>query len=462
MTRSSRLTRRRFLEVAGAGALAAGFPTILVSCGSGSSSQPSPTGQSTKAQPGTLSVFISKDTARPQQQQQLMDLIKQRFTQQNPGSTFTWDTYASAAEEQTKLETSAAAQEGPDIFEFGSTVVPTAYASGAFETITDSMWGQLGGKSAFFQPQLTMSGPSPNKLIAVPWSGNPFAFVYNKELFAAAGIKEPPKTWDDFVAAGKEITNGKDVWGTAMSPADGFDPWHKVWLFATQAGGKLMDDAGKKGLLDSDAAVEACAFWLDWMARHKIASTQNATFQVANELKAFAGGKIGMQVMTGPGGIPTYDQGAVAGKYAYTIGPTVPFGMRSLPKSGKPAQGFVSGQYLTIFKYSKNPALALELIKVMTSPEIQYQLFKLRAQQPVVLETFTKYPDAKLTPWDALYDAELKSYPTPFVGAWLPLEVVLGKAINKMAQQIGVTGSYSKDELKAALTQANQQLAASI
>jgi hypothetical protein len=39
---------------------------------------------------------------------------------------------------------------------------------------------------------------------------------------------------------------------------------------------------------------------------------------------------------------------------------------------------------------------------------------------------------------------------------------VLGKAINKMAQQIGVTGSYSKDELKAALTQANQQLQASI
>ena len=45
--------------------------------------------------------------------------------------------------------------------------------------------------------------------------------------------------------------------------------------------------------------------------------------------------------------------------------------------------------------YSKDPDLAVQLIKVMTSPDIQYQLFKLRAQQPVVLETFTKYPDAK-------------------------------------------------------------------
>lgn len=460
MSANVRLTRRRFLEVAGAGTLAAGFPGIMAACGN-SSSQPSTTTQG-KAQPGTLSIFIGKDTAHPQQQSQLMDLIQQKFQAQNPGSSFTWDTYASAAEEQTKLETSAAAHEGPDIFEFGSTVVPTGYASGAFEVITSSMWNELGGKSAFFQPQLAMSGPSPDKLIGVPWSGNPFAFVYNKQLFDAAGIKEPPKTWDDFISIGKEITNGKDVWGTGMAPADGFDPWHKIWLFVTQMGGQLMDSTGKKGLLDSDVSVEACSFWLDWMAKYKIASTQNATFTGANESKAMAGGKVGMQVMVGPGGIPTYDQGAIAGHYAFADGPTVPVGMKSLPKGGKPAQGFVSGQYLTIFKYSKNPELALQLIKVMTSPDIQYQLFKLRAQQPVVLETFTKYPDAKLAPWDALYDAELKSFPTPFFGSWAQLEVVLGKAINQMAQQIGVTGTYSKDALKAALTTANQQLEASL
>jgi multiple sugar transport system substrate-binding protein len=460
MSTNVRLTRRRFLEVAGAGTLAAGLPGILAACGN-SSTQQSTTTQ-TKAQPGTLSIFIGKDTGHPQQQSQLMDMIQQKFQAANPGSSFTWDTYASAAEEQTKLETSAAAHAGPDIFEFGSTVVPTGYASGAFEVITNSMWSELGGKSAFFQPQLTMSGPSPDKLIGVPWSGNPFAFVYNKELFDAAGIKEPPKTWDDFISIGKEITNGKDVWGTGMAPADGFDPWHKIWLFVTQMGGTLMDSTGKKGLLDSDVSVEACSFWLDWMAKYKIASQQNATFTGANESKAMAGGKVGMQVMTGPGGIPTYDQGAIAGHYAFADGPTVPIGMKSLPKGGKPAQGFVSGQYLTIFKYSKNPDLALQLIKVMTSPDIQYQLFKLRAQQPVVLETFTKYPDAKLAPWDALYDTELKSYSTPFFGSWAQLEVVLGKAINQMAQQIGVTGSYSKDALKAALTTANQQLEASL
>src|SRR5215470_16743982 len=460
MSANLRLTRRRFLEVAGAGTLAAGFPGILAACGN-SSSQPSAT--QTKAQPGTLVVYNSKDTAHPQQQSQLMDLIKQRFEQENQGSTFTWDTYASAAEEQTKLETAAAARQGPDIFEFGSTLVPTAYATNAFEVITNDLWDRVGGKKIFFAPQLTMSGPSPDKLIAIPETANPFAFLYNKKLFQDAGISKTPTTWNEFIDTAKALTNpAAGQWGVAMAPADGFDPWHKIWLFGIQKGVDLMDKTGKKGLLDSEGVVTACAFWLDWMARFKIASRQNATFKGADETKAFATGKIGMSVMTGPGGIVSFDKSPVAGQYAYTTGPTVPYGMSSMPSGGKPAQGFVSGQYLTIFKYSQNKDLAMELIKIIVTPEIQYQFFNLRKQQPVVLETFNKYAELKQTPWDAFYQAELKAYPTPFFGSWGQLEVVLGQAINKMAAQIGVTGSYNMDDLRAALKQANQQLQASI
>lgn len=453
-----KLTRRRFLEVAGMGAAAAAtVPGFLEACAQTTSSPATGT-----PRPATLSLFIAKDTAHPQQQAQLMDMIKAQFEKENPGSSFTYDTYASAAEETTKLETASAAQEGPDIFEFGSTVVPTAYATGSFEVFTDDMWNHLGGKKIFLQPQLTMSGPSPNKLIAVPVSGNPWAMVHNKAMFQAAGINSVPTNWNDFVAAAKEMTNGTDQWGTSMAPADGFDPWHKIWLFVTQLGGQLMDSTGKKGLLDSAEAVEACAFWLDWMAKFKIAARQDAAFKGADEVKAFATGRIGMSVMTGPGGIVTWDNSPVAGQYEFTLGPTVPYGMSSLPPGGKPAQGFVSGQYYTLFKYSKNQELALNLLKVVVSPDIQYQYFKLRKQQPVVLGAFDKYPELKQGNYGALYDAALKAYPTPFFSAWGPLEVEVGKAINKMAAEIAATGSYSSADLKAALTQVNQELQASL
>src|SRR5258708_25020568 len=197
------VTRRRFLQVAGMGTAASvAVPGFLEACAQ-SASAPS-TGS---PKPATLSLYIAKDTARPQAQAQLMNMIKSKFEEENPGSSFTYDTYASAGEETTKLETSSAAQEGPDIFEFGSTLVPTAYATGSFEILTSDMWNHIGRKGIFFPPQLTMSGPSPDKLIAVPVSGNPWAMVHNKAMLQAAGISNVPTTWNDFIDPANAAAN---------------------------------------------------------------------------------------------------------------------------------------------------------------------------------------------------------------------------------------------------------------
>lgn len=456
-SRPKKLTRRQFMQAAGVGAMALGFPTVLSSCGQG------PSGGGGGGGTGSISLLVAKDTAHPQNQTAIMDAVKKKFLDKHPNATFSWDTYASADEEVTKLETAASSREGPDIFEFGSTVVPTGYATGAFEVISDSMWNELGGKKAFIQAQLSLSGPSPNKLVAVPVTANPFALVYNKRMFDAAGITKPPTTWTEFISTAQAVTKpDKEQWGVAMAPADGFDPWHKVWLFTVQLGGQMITPDGKKALLDSPEVVEASAFWLDWMAKYKIASPQNATFKGADQIKAFAAQKAAMLVMQGPGGIVTFDQSPVAGGYAWAEDPTVPYGMSSLPPHGKPAQGFVSGQYWTIFKYSKSKDLALELIKIYTSPEIQYQLWKLRGQTPVILDTFKKYPDTKQPPWNTFVTAEEKSYPTPFLGSWGQLEVVIGRAINQMAAKIATSGGYTMSDLKVALTAANQQLQASL
>lgn len=464
-TGSPRLSRRRFLGSAALGAGSLAFPSILLACGGGSGGGGggSAGGSGGGSMTGQITAWVGKDNAHPQQQQQLLSQITAEFAKQHPGATVSFETWASAGEELTKLETAAASHQGPDIFEFGSTLVPTAFATGAFETVTDSMWRELGGRDSFFAPQLTMSGPTPGKDIAVPVTGNPYALVYNTKIFDAAGIKKPPATWNEFVDIAKQVTNpGKNQWGTTMATGDQTDPWHKIWLFVTQLGGQLLSSDGKKGLLDSDQVVEATSFWLDWMARYKIASTQNATYTVPEALKAFAAGNSAMMVMEGPGDMVTLDASPIAGQYAWVPGPTVPYGMSKMPKNGKPAQGFVSGQYWTIFKYSPHRQLALDLIKIYVSPAIQYQTWKLRGQQPVVLKTFDQYPETKKGSWATFYDAESKAYPTEFSGSFGQLEVVLVQALNKLAAGIATSGTYSKDQVKQALTAANQQLTASL
>ncbi|HEV7214706.1 MAG TPA: ABC transporter substrate-binding protein, partial [Chloroflexota bacterium] len=60
-----------------------------------------------------------------------MKILIASFQQGNSGVKVAYNAYSSAAEESTKIETSVASNSGPDIFEFGSTVIPTASATGA-------------------------------------------------------------------------------------------------------------------------------------------------------------------------------------------------------------------------------------------------------------------------------------------------------------------------------------------
>ena len=457
MAESNGLSRRQFLKAVGAGAVGASLPPLLAACGG----QPGSSAPAAQNRPATLLVYTNKFNTDPQAQVALMDLITREFQKQYSQVKVNFDTYATSAEEVTKLETAAVSHVGPDIFEFGSTLVSTANATGAFAPITGPMWDRLGGKNAFFGPQLTMSGPAPDRLMAIPEYANPMGLLINRRMMADAGVSRPPTTWDEFIADAQKITNpAKDQWGATMAPGDGFQPWHLVWLFTTQLGGKLMDES--KAYLDSPEVFKAASFWLDWMAKFKIVSRSNATFKGVEALRFFSEGKAAMYADQGPSPIRTLDTSKVAKEYAYAPTPTIPYGMTALPPGGKPAQGFVAGQYLTIFKFSQNQDLALELIKVITSPPIQHEIWKAYGYLPVNLQTYEDFPELKQSPWNTFYTAEENAYPTPFVGNWGQLQVVVGRAINKAASQIATTGSYNPDDLKKSLAEANRELEASI
>ena len=445
-----RARRGRIFRNLGVALFCAALPWLLI-------------GRASPAAPVTLSLFINKIPSNPEGQDAVMEILIRAFQGQHPNVKVTYDTYASAGQELTKLETAAASHVGPDIFEFGSTLMPTAYATGAFEVLTAEMWDRVGGEKKFLKPQLTMSGPAPGKYIGIPEYANTFALVYNTRMFKEAGIARPPAGWTEFVADAQKLTDPqKDQWGVAIAPADSFQPWHLIWLFATQLGGQLMDSTGNKGLLDAPEVVKASGFWLDWIAKFHIAAKSNVTYKGPDQLFAFANGKAAMLVMVGPGLIPTLNKSAVAKEYAFAPDPTIPYGMTTLPPRGKPAQSFVAGQYVSVFKYSKNRDLALDLIKLWTSTPIQYQFWKLLGFLPVTPDAYAKYPELNQPPWDTFRAGIEHGYPTPFFGSWGQLEVVLEHAIGKIAAQIGTTGSYTQEDLKKALAQANQELEASL
>src|SRR5256885_338088 len=250
-------------------------------------------GGSSSSQGQTLHVLIGYNSTYPAQQKQWMQQTGSEF-QKATGSTIAWDTYSSSNEEQTKLQTSVVSGNGPDIFSFGTTFVPTAQATKGFTTLTDQDWQAVGGKGRFFKQQLTMSGASPDQLIAVPWVMRPFAMVYNKDLFQKAGITTTPTTWTQFVQDAQKMTDSSaGVYGAEIDPSDSFDPWKIWWMFAEQMGGDFISKDLKTAQMNTPQAVQAVKFWFDWAIQYKIVDPNSFGGENWGALKGFANTKEG-------------------------------------------------------------------------------------------------------------------------------------------------------------------------
>ncbi|MBO0781475.1 MAG: extracellular solute-binding protein [Ktedonobacteraceae bacterium] len=428
------------------------LPLILAACGG------SPNGANGSGQ--TLHVLIGINTTYPTQQKQWMQQINNDFHKAT-GATVVFDTYNGSNEEQTKLQSAVVSGSGPDIFSLGTTFVPTAQATKGFTVLSDDDWKLVGGKDRFFKQQLTMSGSSPDQLIAVPWVMRPFAMVYNTELFQKAGITAPPKTWTEFVDDAKKTTNSsKGIYGAEVDPSDSFDPWKIWWTFVEQMGSNFLSKDSKTAQMNTPEAVKAVQFWFDWVTTHKIADPNSMTWKAADAVSAFSNGKVGMQIMVTPTVTPTLQKSTVAGKYAFAPMPTIPYGMQQRPANGVPAATIVSGDMLAVADYSPVKDLAFKFINLVTDDQHQLAWTKTFGDLPanVAAANSLASKDAQTA---AFIQAEQGATPTPFAGIWGPLEVSLAGVSSKLANEVA-TNHYSPSHVKPLLDQANQQIQSQI
>src|SRR5579884_1611311 len=421
---------------------------VLAACGGGSGST-SGSGQ-------TLHVLVGINPTYPTQQKQWFQQIGSEF-QKATGATIAWDTYNGSNEEQTRLQTAIVSGSGPDIFSFGTTFVPTAQATKGFTVLTDQDWQAVGGKDRFFKQQLTMAGSSPSQLIAVPWVMRPFAMVYNKDLFQKAGITAPPTTWTQFVEDAQKMTNpSAGVYGAEIDPSDSFDPWKIWWMFSEQMGSNFLSPDLKTAQMNTPQAVNAVKFWFDWVTTYKIADPASMSWKSPDAIRAFDNGKVGMLIMITPTITPTLQKSAVAGKYAFAPMPTIPYGMQQRPAGSQPAATIVSGDMLAVADYSNVKDLAFKFINLVTDYQHQIQWTQTFGDLPANVSAANALA-SKDPATAAFVQAEAGATPTPFSGAWGPLEVALAGVSSKLANEIA-TNHYDPSHIKPLLDQANQQI----
>jgi len=95
---------------------------------------------------------------------------------------------------------------GPDVLNIGNTWSASLQATGAFTQFDDATMAKIGGKDRFLSGSLSATGAPGKPPTAVPLYSLAYGLYYNKKQFAAAGISQPPATWDELVADGKKLT----------------------------------------------------------------------------------------------------------------------------------------------------------------------------------------------------------------------------------------------------------------
>ena len=137
------------------------------------------------------------------------------------------------------------------------------------------------------------------KVIGIPAVVDNLAVVYNKTLFAKAGLQPPGPdwTWQEFVADAKKLTNPAiKQFGTAyVTPGTEDTVWHWEALL-WEAGGQLLTPDNKKAAFDSAAGLASLNTLRTMSVTDKSMYLDPSDSAYSN---LFNSGKIGMLV-TGP------------------------------------------------------------------------------------------------------------------------------------------------------------------
>jgi multiple sugar transport system substrate-binding protein len=157
------------------------------------------------------------------------------------------------------------------------------------------------------------------KVIGVPALVDNLAVVYNKTLFAQAGLQPPGPgwTWAQFEADAKKLTSAASKqYGTAyVTPGTEDTVWHWEALL-WEAGGRLLTADNKKAAFNSQAGLTSLSA-LRTMAVTDKSMYLDPTDQAYTNL--FNSGRVGMLV-TGPWDLSTF----TSVKYGVQVMPSFP------------------------------------------------------------------------------------------------------------------------------------------
>ncbi|MEO3813670.1 extracellular solute-binding protein [Sphaerisporangium sp. B11E5] len=340
--------RYRLLAATGVLALAAG----LSGCGS---SEPSP-GASGSAAPEKLTVWIMRDSMSDA----LLGRFESGFEASHPGVALDiqiqeWDGIGQ------KVTSGLASNDAPDVIEVGNTQVAEYAASGGVKDLSDKV-ADLGG--ADWLPGLAEPGKIDGRQYGIPWYAANRVVIYNKDLFAKAGVGGPPKTREEWLDVTAKLNKG-GYQGIYLAGQN----WYTLAGFIWDEGGDLAVKEGEawRGTLDTPQALAGMDFYTRLQALGK--GPKDSDEARPPQADVFAKGDVAQLIST-PGGAVAIEKAnpGLAGKLGFFPIPG--------KTAGEPGAVFTGGSDLIIPEASKHHDSAYEVVKALAGEQFQLDMAK--------------------------------------------------------------------------------------
>jgi multiple sugar transport system substrate-binding protein len=341
---------------------------------------------------------------------------------------------------------------GPDVLNIGNTWSASLQATGAFTQFDDATMNQIGGKDRFLAGSLSATGAAGKPPTAVPLYSLAYGLYYNKTQFAAAGITQPPTTWDEFVADAKKLTTPQH-WGLSLECGSISENVHSAFTLSQQQGGAFFDGSGKP-TFNTPQNIAAIKQYLDFLQRDKIVNPSNAEYSNGTEaLSDFAKGKSSMVIWQAAAGSL-----AQLGMNAADIGVAALPLPDPMPAGGKKVTSMVAGINLAVFNSSKNKDAALRFVKFMTSTPEQETLNKTYGSLPSVSEAYSN-PAFQTTAVQTFKNIlSTSAAPLPAVAQESQFETLIGTAMKNMFADAASGKAVGASAISSQLATAQQQL----
>lgn len=193
----------------------------------------------------------------------------------------------------------------------------------------------------------------------LPIESGSVALFYNTEIFKAAGISGPPKTWDEFAEVARKVTNPEKKTYAVTATLQVEPPTnmtYDIYPLILQAGGKLIDPATNKAVFNSPEGVKAIEWYVERINKDKSAVPGVLSNGEKEKRANFASGNVAM-MFEGPWGIAIQQR----------LNPDLKYDIATLP-AGVTTGTMVRGSLNTVTTQAQNKEAAWKFVRWMSGP----------------------------------------------------------------------------------------------